>query len=66
MTIQDRKTPYCPHVTVGKVEDLLAFEDALTELDDITTVFECEISQVFVENIDSHEQSLIELVFELE
>lgn len=61
-----RKILYCPHMTVGKVESLPVFEDALVELDDITTIFECEISQVFVENIDSHERSVIELVFELE
>jgi 2'-5' RNA ligase len=61
-----RKILYCPHVTVGRVGDLTAFEDALAEFDTITTVFTCEISQVFVENIDSREQSTIELVFKLE
>ena len=61
-----RKILYCPHVTVGRVIDLPTFEDALAELDGISTVFECEISQVFVENIDSHEQSTIEQVFDLE
>jgi len=57
---------YCPHVTVGKVVGSDAFEDALAELDEITTMFECEISRVFVENIDSHEKSTIELVIDLE
>ena len=52
-----RKILYCPHVTVGKVESLPAFEDALVELDTITTIFNCEISQVIVENIDSRERS---------
>ena len=61
-----RKILYCPHLTVGKVEDLTAFEDALVELDGIATIFECEISQVFVENIDSHEQSTVELAIDLE
>jgi len=61
-----RETLYCPHVTVGKVEYVPAFKDALVELDEITTIFECEISQVFVENIDSHEKSTIELVIDLE
>ena len=61
-----RKILYCPHITVGKVEDLAPFEDALAKLDDITTIFECEIRQVFVENIDSCAQSSTELVFDLE
>lgn len=61
-----RKILYCPHMTVGKVVGSEAVEDALVELDEITTIFECEISQVFVENIDSHEKSTIELVIDLE
>ena len=61
-----RKILYCPHVTVGKVESLPAFEDALVELDTITTIFNCEISQVIVENIDSRERSTTELMFDLE
>ncbi len=61
-----RKILYCPHVTVGRVIDLPAFEEALEELDGITTQFECEIGQVFVENIDAREQSSIELAFDLE
>jgi len=61
-----RKILYCPHVTVGKVESLPAFEDALVELDTITTIFNCEISQVIVENIDSRERSTTELIFDLE
>lgn len=60
-----RKVTYCPHVTVGKVEDLPAFEAALSALDGITETFACEISQVTVENIDSREQSSTEQVFDL-
>ena len=61
-----RKVTYCPHITVGRLEQQTEFDQALAELAGFSEQFEAEIDRVFVENIDSSERSTIELVFDLE
>lgn len=61
-----RKVTYCPHVTVGRLEQPTEFDQALEELAGFSEQFKVEIDRISVENIDSHEQSMIELVFDLE
>jgi 2'-5' RNA ligase len=61
-----RKVTYCPHVTVGRIEQQDAFDLALEELAGFRECFEAEIDKIYVENIDSRERSTVELVFELE
>ena len=60
-----RKVTYCPHMTVGRIEEQTEFDQALEKLRDFSERFEALIDQVYVENIDSNEQSTIELVFDL-
>lgn len=60
-----RKVTYCPHVTVGRIEQQDAFDLALEELADFQECFEIEIDRIYVENIDSREQSRTERVFDL-
>ncbi len=61
-----RKVTYCPHVTVGRLEQQTEFDQALEALGDFATRFEAQVDRVYVENIDSFERSTIELVFDLE
>ena len=61
-----RKMTYCPHITVGRLEQQTKFDQALEELAGFSEQFEAEIDRISVESIDSHEQSMIELVFDLE
>lgn len=61
-----RKVTFCPHMTVGRVEEKTEFEKALEKLGDISERFEAQIDQVYVENIDSSDQSTIEFSYELE
>lgn len=61
-----RKVTYCPHITVGRVEESSAFDRAIVELAGFQERFEAEIDKVYVENIDSGDRSTIELIFELE
>ena len=60
-----RGITYCPHVTVGKLQQQAEFENALEQLRGVTDRFETEIAAVYVENIDDLEHSTIELAFEL-
>lgn len=60
-----RKVTYCPHLTVGRIDDQSEFDQALEELASFSERFEAQIGQVYVERIDSKEQSMIELAFEL-
>lgn len=60
-----RKVTYCPHVTVGRIEQQDAFDLALEELADFRECFETQIDRIYVENIDSQERSTVELEFEL-
>jgi len=61
-----RKVTYCPHITVGRLEQQTEFDQALEQLAGFSEQFEAEIDRVSVENIDSGERSTIELVFDLE
>ena len=61
-----RKVSYCPHITVGRLEQQTEFDQALEELAGFSEQFEADIDRVSVENIDSGERSTIELVFDLE
>ena len=61
-----RRLQYCPHLTVGKVEQLDNFEQALEELASIDEQFEGVIDQVCVDNIDAGDQSVSECSFHLE
>ena len=61
-----RKVTYCPHITVGRLEQQTEFDQALEELAGFSEQFEAEIDRISVENIDSDERSTIELVFDLE
>ena len=60
-----RKVTYCPHISVGRVEESSAFDQALEELGNFQASFKAEIDKVYVENIDSGDQSSIELMFDL-
>lgn len=61
-----RKVTYYPHITVGRVEEPSAFDQAIVELAGFQENFEAEIDRIYVENIDSSDRSTIELVFDLE
>ncbi|MEN6637537.1 MAG: 2'-5' RNA ligase family protein [Clostridiaceae bacterium] len=61
-----RKVTYCPHMTVGRVEEKTEFEKALDELGCNVERFETTVDTLYVENIDSSEQSTIEFSYELE
>ena len=60
------KVTYCPHITIGRLEQQTEFDQALEELAGFSEQFEADIDRVSVENIDSGERSTIELVFDLE
>ena len=57
---------YCPHLTVGNVEQPSVFDSALEELGNFAECFNTVIDRVYVENIDASEQSSIEQAFDLE
>lgn len=61
-----RKIQYCPHLTVGKVEQPDHFEQALEELAPMDEKFEGVIDRVCIENLDAGEQSVPECFFFLE
>ena len=61
-----RKVTYCPHITVGRLEQQTEFDQALEELAGFSEQFEAEIDRISVENIDSSERSTIELEVDLE
>ena len=61
-----RKVTYCPHMTVGRVEEKTEFDQALDTLGCNGERFETTVDTLYVENIDSPEQSIIEFSYELE
>lgn len=61
-----RRLQYCPHLTVGKVEQPENFKKALEEIDSINEQFEGVIDQVCIDNIDAGDQSVLECSFHLE
>jgi hypothetical protein len=54
-----------PHMTVGKVEDAVFFEQALEDVQGIDTFFETCIGKVSVEIINEDGHSTIESVYTL-
>ena len=61
-----RKVTYCPHLTVGRLQQQAEFDKALDELSCCGGSFETVIDKIYVENIDKLERSKIELSFDLE
>lgn len=61
-----RKLSYCPHLTVGMLQQSIEFDKAVVELSCHNESFETIIDRVYVESIDSYENSSIEFSFDLE
>lgn len=61
-----RKVTYCPHLTVGRLEQQIEFDKALDELGCNGESFQAVIDKIYIENIDSIEHSTIEFSFNLE
>ncbi|OOM78841.1 2'-5' RNA ligase family protein [Clostridium sp. BL-8] len=61
-----RKVTYCPHLTVGRLNQEIEFYKALDELRNLNESFEIIIDKIYIENIDSMEHSTIEFSFDLE
>lgn len=61
-----RKFTYCPHLTVGNVFDQKQFDVAVEELSGRNEIYETAIDKIFIENIDSDENSITEFIFNLE
>jgi 2'-5' RNA ligase len=60
-----RKVTYCPHLTVGKLNDAAEFDKAIQELDSFVESFETVADKVYVENIDRNGNSVIEFSCDL-
>lgn len=54
-----RKVNYIPHITVGRVEDKVAFNHTIDELEDFKMSFNTEIKKVYVEMISDNDKSII-------
>ena len=52
---------YYPHMTVGKLESIEEYEDAIEEVKNINDIFSSIANKVSVEIIDENEDSLIEM-----
>ena len=61
-----RKVTYCPHLTVGRLNQQIEFDKALDELSCCDESFETVIDKIYIENIDIIEHSIIEFSFDLE
>lgn len=61
-----RKITYCPHLTVGRLDQQIEFDIALDELSHYDEVFETLIDKIYIENIDIIERSAVEFTFDLE
>lgn len=61
-----KKATYCPHLTVGKLNDAAEFDKAILELGSSVESFETMIDKVYVENIDGNGNSVIECSLDLE
>lgn len=61
-----RKLTYCPHLTVGRLQQQIEFDKALDELSCYSESFEIVIDKVYIENIDTIEHSTIEFSYDLE
>ena len=56
---------YIPHITVGKLNDNELFENALNDLENLSDEFETIIDEIYVEQIDENENSIIEFIVKL-
>ena len=56
-----RDIEFLPHMTVGCISDLEAFENAIEETKNIDDIFETTVESISVEIIDENEDSIIEL-----
>lgn len=61
-----RKVTYCPHLTVGRLQLQIDFDQALDELSCYDETFETVIDKIYIENIDIMEHSTIEFSVDLE
>jgi len=61
-----RKVTFCPHITVGRVQQQIEFDQAIDELGGVGESFETVMDQVSLVNIDDMEHSSIEFLFDLE
>ena len=61
-----RKATYCPHLTVGRLLDPIAFDKAASALPCYGGSFETVIDKVYVETIGADGKSDVEFAFELE
>lgn len=52
---------FLPHMTIGKISDLEAFNKAIEETKNIDDVFETTVDKISVEIIDENEDSIIEM-----
>lgn len=57
---------YYPHMTIGKLESVHAYRDAIKDVKDINDIFSGVVNKVSVEIIDENEDSLIELEVSLD
>lgn len=61
-----RKVTYCPHLTVGRLQQQIDFDKALDELSCYDESFEAVIDKIYIQNIDIIEHCTTEFSFDLE
>jgi len=57
---------YCPHITVGKIDDPDKFNQAIVELSVFDIAIKSEIDRIYVEAIDEDNNLIIQLTYELD
>lgn len=58
---------YCPHITVGKIDDPDKFNEAIKELSSFDeTIIKADIDRIYVEAIDEDNNSIIQFTYELD
>lgn len=60
-----KKTPYIPHITIGKFKNDSALDEALKLTESVKDSFDTIITEIATEIIDDKEQSIIEFVVTL-
>ncbi len=61
-----KKVTYCPHLTVGRLQQPVEFDKVMDELACYGESFETVIDKIYVENIEATERSMTEFSFDLE
>lgn len=61
----NRFIPYFPHLTIGKLKDEKLHQEIVNSLDGFDEVFEVEIEEVAVVNLDEKERAVIEYMHKL-